>query len=580
MLPVPASGTARATIDVPGEQADVHVSAGLITRRNGVDGRTIVDVTLRPNTPTEVWWSMRDSAPVAAAREVRMLADVYTLVTIGDSDVRMAALVDATVVQGEPRTIAVRLPPGYELAGIAGTTIETSELRDGGVVVTVTDPAARRLQFLVTLERPHAGGSFKADTDFVALPDVQRERGEIAIEGVGTLELEAAERAGMHRIDVRELNPSLQLLARLPLLAAYRYQRTAGTQVALSMNVQRFPDAGVLAAVADRATATTLITSEGRALTEVSLHVRNRAQPFLKITLPSGATVVSVDVAGQPAKPVVGSDGTRIPLLRPGVRPDGLYNVSFVYLHAGTPFLKKGELPMTLPRMDVPIGIVEWELFVPESYKVNATGGNVIPRESLVLHPVSKGHDAKDDAASELVRERGSVRLSIVPGELTGQIQGRVTDSAGAAIPGVTIVLEGNGVRKVATTQQPGTFQVNGMPSGVVTVSAVLAGFNTQRESFVFDQRPTRVDLVLGVGSVAEAMTVTASTPRVTGAAGGSFQPAPVAPPSQNVLNLQKRATGVLPIRIDVPRAGTSHQFVKPLVVDQEPTVTLRYKRR
>jgi len=51
-------------------------------------------------------------------------------------------------------------------------------------------------------------------------------------------------------------------------------------------------------------------------------------------------------------------------------------------------------------------------------------------------------------------------------------------------------------------------------------------------------------------------------------------------PPSQNVVNLQARAAGVLPIRVDVPRAGVSHQFVKPLVVGTEATVTLRYKRR
>jgi hypothetical protein len=36
----------------------------------------------------------------------------------------------------------------------------------------------------------------------------------------------------------------------------------------------------------------------------------------------------------------------------------------------------------------------------------------------------------------------------------------------------------------------------------------------------------------------------------------------------------------VLPVRIDVPRAGTSHTFVKPLVVDQETFVAFSYKRR
>ena len=40
---------------------------------------------------------------------------VLTLVTIAESEVRLASLVDLTVVQGEPRTIEVALPNGYEV---------------------------------------------------------------------------------------------------------------------------------------------------------------------------------------------------------------------------------------------------------------------------------------------------------------------------------------------------------------------------------------------------------------------------------------------------------------------------------
>ena len=42
--------------------------------------------------------------------------------------------------------------------------------------------------------------------------------------------------------------------------------------------------------------------------------------------------------------------------------------------------------------------------------------------------------------------------------------------------------------------------------------------------------------------------------------------------------SLQRRAAGVLPVRIDVPRAGTSHRFLKPLVVDEETVVQFRYR--
>src|SRR6185369_5512431 len=80
VLPVPPAGAAHATLDLPGDQADVHVSAGLVTGRSTANGRTMVDVTLRPGTAAQVWWSMRDSAPAAAARELRMLADVLTLI--------------------------------------------------------------------------------------------------------------------------------------------------------------------------------------------------------------------------------------------------------------------------------------------------------------------------------------------------------------------------------------------------------------------------------------------------------------------------------------------------------------------
>ena len=49
---------------------------------------------------------------------------------------------------------------------------------------------------------------------------------------------------------------------------------------------------------------------------------------------------------------------------------------------------------------------------------------------------------------------------------------------------------------------------------------------------------------------------------------------------SINVMNLQKRVAGVLPVAIDVPRAGTSFSFVRPLVLDEETKVTFSYKSR
>ena len=562
ILPALPAGTVRATIDVPSEQADVKLSSGLITRRTTNGGRTIIEATLTPAAPAEVSWSMRDSAPVAAARETRAAADVLTLVTLGESDVRMVALIDVTVMQGEPRTIDLRLPAGYELISISGSTLDGSAQDGATVRLTLRDPAVRRHQFLVSLERPHGGGSFTFDTAFVDVADVQRQRGEVAVEGVGTLDLNAADRDGMHRIDVRELQPALQSLARLPVLAAFRYQRMPNLTPGLTLEAKRFADAGVLAAYAECATATTMITTEGRALTEVVLQLQNRAQPFLKVNLPDSATIVSVEVAGASAKPVLGADGVRVPLLRPGFKPHGSYTVSFVYLHAGTSFAKKGDLQMMLPKMDVPVGEVAWEVFAPESYRLRTTGGNVIEQIS----------------ADRSIR----VQLQPIVNGVRGEVHGRVTDPSGAVLPGVTIELTSGPFKGSAVTNSAGGFVLIGVPSGRVTLTATLAGFSTERREWFFDQSPVRVDFTMRVGQVAETIAVTGETPIVDRQRDLDLEKeaSRVVEPSQNVINLQQRAAGVLPIRIDVPKAGTSHKFVKPLVVDQETVVAFNYKRK
>jgi len=125
-------------------------------------------------------------------------------------------------------------------------------------------------------------------------------------------------------------------------------------------------------------------------------------------------------------------------------------------------------------------------------------------------------------------------------------------------------------------TGADGTYLMSGLPSGAATITAQLAGFRTQSHSFTFDQTSKQVDFVMSVAALQETVTVSAESPAAQKAQ-DALKPAP---PSQNVVNLQRRAAGVLPVRVDVPRAGISHRFVKPLVVDQETMVSLKYKRR
>jgi hypothetical protein len=81
----------------------------------------------------------------------------------------------------------------------------------------------------------------------------------------------------------------------------------------------------------------------------------------------------------------------------------------------------------------------------------------------------------------------------------------------------------------------------------------------------------------MSVATLSETVTVSAEQPLINTHTSGQAQ---TFTPSENVQSLQRRAAGVLPVRVDVPRAGSSLRFVKPLVVDQEAMVSFRYKRR
>ena len=328
----------------------------------------------------------------------------------------------------------------------------------------------------------------------------------------------------MHRIDVKELDRTLQSLGRLPTLAAFRYQSTAATAPGLALDVKRFADAGVLAAVADRVIATTLVTAEGRALTEVRLQIQNRAQPFLKVTLPAGASIASVEVAGEPAKPALGADGTRVPLLRPGLRPNGSYEVAFVYLHAGTPFANKGDLGMTLPKMDIPIGLVRWEVFVPERYATRVTGGNAIDLGALTpeLRAVSgaglfESGVAVGRAGGGFGGRVDAPTFATILGQ-GAELRGVVRDTSGAVLPGVTVAVSSPNLperERSVLSDANGVYRFIGLPGGTYSLTFSLSGFTAaRRESVVvMGGQAAGINAEMKVGGVTETVTVTRRVP-------------------------------------------------------------------
>jgi hypothetical protein len=570
-LPVPRAGSVSATIDVPGERSDVTLSRGLVLRRMAFDGRSIVDVSLEPGVETQVSWTARDGVSQTQPRDVRLLSDARTLITIGAGDIHVNSTIDITVLQGLPASVEVRLPDGYDLVSATGPNIEDTSETGGRLTLLLRDPSVRRSRVAISLERAHQGGSFALETGVPSVPAAQRESGEIAVEGTGSIEVSGADTPGLKRIDVRELDRSIISASDRSLLLGYRYQRTTTPLPPLALNITRFADAEVAAAIAERAVVTTLITSQGRTLTEVSLWIRNRAQSWARIALPTGASIVSVEVAGEPAAAAQGPSGTLIPLSPRSGRPEGLYQVSYVYTHEGTPFAKRGTMQVALPRLELPISLVEWEVFVPELYRADRFDGSVIPAD------ISELTDGPVRVSSRAIEgEVLSMPRPLVPAsELTpGTIAGFALDPVGLPIPGATITASGPGGSRTTITDAAGRYSFRGLQAGSWSVLGQLAGFRSMQQTIALTQQAQQVDFLMAPATLTETVTVAAQAPGQSSQVRQNAQE-----PSSNVQSLQRRAAGVLPVRIDVPRAGTSHRFVKPVVLDEEVVLSFRYRQ-
>jgi hypothetical protein len=111
------------------------------------------------------------------------------------------------------------------------------------------------------------------------------------------------------------------------------------------------------------------------------------------------------------------------------------------------------------------------------------------------------------------------VSTSIIAQTFRGSIQGTVTDTSGALIPGaqVKIFSPGTGLSRTVSTNDQGEYVASELPLGSYNVTVTREGFRTitLTQISLSVGSPTRADVKLQPGMVNEAVEVTANVPLV-----------------------------------------------------------------
>ena len=356
-LPSTESGVTRATVLLPRQGVDLRVGGGLLSEKSETAGETKWIAFARGNEALTFTWR-RKTEDHHVELPLRLRGSLTQLTSLGEDSASVYAEANFEVVQGAAREVRLQLPDKITINQVSGAVVADWEMKNGELAVTFLEPVEHNARFVISGEArlPKDG---IIDIPLLRLLNTERDTGGVAVEILGAGEIKDQKAQGLEDADATDLG-EMVANRQSPALVAFRARSgEAGRERSLSVNV---------------------------------------ARNFVKVTLPPGATVWSVTLAGRPVRPGQSPDGSLLlPLEKSRGGDDApAFAVEILYLAKAATWNDKGQQKVTLPALDLPISRTGLLLYYPPLFKVSAEPGTFRTQEyvnpvSAVLEPPSSG---------------------------------------------------------------------------------------------------------------------------------------------------------------------------------------------
>jgi hypothetical protein len=383
-LPSTASGVTRASVQLPRQGVDVKLTGGLLSENSesAVDSKWIAYG--RGNEALTFTWR-RKMEDHRAAQPLRLRGSLTQLLGIGEDSTSINAEVRLEVTQGAAREVSIQIPDKVTVNQVLGAMVADWQVKSNELTVSFLEPVEQAARFVITAETrcPREG---PMDIPLLRLLNAEREIGGVAVEVLGAGEIKDLKSEGLEVADATDLG-ELVASRQSPMLAALRF-RAGDARLArsLNINVVRYTPQAVPMANVSEARYQVLLSSEGKTLVQARYAVRNNQRNFLKITLPSGATIWSASLEGKPIRPGQSPDGGLLLPLDKGRSGEEApeFAVEIVYLSRGTAWNDKGQFKVALPALDLPVSRTGLLLYHPPLFKLTTESAafRVAPYES------------------------------------------------------------------------------------------------------------------------------------------------------------------------------------------------------
>ena len=374
-LPAGTSGVTRATVVLaaaaqPAGELDLRVTGGFLTEKRTPHWLAYG----RGNEPLIFTWRKKVEDR-RVELPLRMHGSLTQYFALGEDSTSLNAEVTIDVTQGAARQVKVAVPDSVTINQVPGAAVADWDVQSGTLLVNFLEPVERSTKFTIAAEArlPRQG---TVAIPLLRLFDFEREAGGVAVDVIGAGELKELKPQGLEPVEASDLG-AMVTSRQSPSLAAFRLRPASPTR-ALSVEVARYTQQAVLTANVEESRYRVLLTAEGKTLVEARYAVRNNQRNFVKITLPSGAVVWSSSLAGRPVRPGQSPDGSLLfPLAKSGAGEEAsLASIQILYVLRGNPWSEKGQAPLSLPALDLPVSKAGVLLYYPPQFRVTpATQG-------------------------------------------------------------------------------------------------------------------------------------------------------------------------------------------------------------
>jgi hypothetical protein len=374
-LPSTESGVTRAAVLLPQQGVDLRIGGGLLSEKSETAVETKWLAYARGNEALTFTWRKK-TEDHHIELPLRLRGSLTQLTSLAEDSTSVYAEANFEVVQGAAREVRIQLSEKITINQVSGAMVADWEMKNGELSVTFLEPVEHSARFVINGEArlPKDG---IIDIPLLRLENTERDTGGVAVEILGAGEIKDQKTQGLEDADATDLG---EMIAnrQSPALVAFRARSgEAGKERTLSIHVARYDQQAVLMANIEEARYQVLMSADGKELVQARYAIRNNQRNFVKVTLPAGATVWSVMLAGRPVRPGQSPDGSLLLPLEKSRGGDDAppFAVEILYLTKAAAWQEKGQEKVTLPALDLPISRTGLLLYYPPLFKVSAEPG-------------------------------------------------------------------------------------------------------------------------------------------------------------------------------------------------------------